>query len=64
MAKILPTHIIISILSVQEELTRLNNQLSSPEGALISRELIQGKIEAYTAIMMQPKTTVPLKKVL
>ena len=61
MAKHSPTHFIISIDSVENELIRLKAQLSSPSGIFISRELIQGKIEAYTAIMMQEKVTVPLK---
>lgn len=59
-----PTHIIIKIKDVEDELIRLKDRLSYTTDIMCCRELIQGKIEAYVAIMMQEKIVVPQKKVL
>ena len=64
MPKIIPTHILVPLDIATNQLARLKEQLNSHDGTLYSRGILQGLIEAYMALLMQPTIVFPAKQFL
>ena len=59
-----PTYILIDLNIATNQLARLREQLNEHKGTLYSKGILQGLIEAYMAILMQPTIILPDKKFL
>ena len=64
MEKTSPNHYILNIEIVDKQLNRLVEQLECYKGSVQGKGILQGLIEAYTAVKMQGKICLPIKKVL
>ena len=56
-----PTYILIDLNIATNQLARLREQLNEHKGTLYSKGILQGLIEAYMAILMQPTIILPDK---
>lgn len=59
-----PTHYIIPVEVVENQLLSLYSQLKEESISQYNRGIIQGLIEAYLAIQMQSKIVIPDKNML
>ena len=64
MSKLPHNYILIPLDVATNQLARLKQQLNAHNGTLYSKGILQGLIEAYMAILMQPTVYLPDKKVL
>ena len=59
-----PKYILIDQIIATNQLARLQKQLKEHSGTLYSKGRLQGLIEAYLAILMQPTVILPDKEFL
>ena len=64
MSKLQTKYILIPLDIATDQLARLNEQLKNHNGTLYSKGVLQGLIEAYIAITMQEKISLPIKNFL